>query len=248
MATGGASTVAMNSPEDGAPPDSGTTEGGIGDRESTEERRTLGSEQMNSSASDIFPSSSTLHEERSVRGERADTQEQPAHEPMKGGKTEILLTVGVIVIPLSIISAVLLGVVFLRRIEYPETSSTGLDSNTGTNEAGVYYVRVSSTTLVLLASFSSSVSTILISFFMLLISYPISKRILRSSELRNTDNLPTSYQFGLLIASLYGIGAFWQWTKYTLGWTHRSKMVGIVKGSLCGLVIATTFMYFPHPF
>lgn len=124
----------------------------------------------------------------------SNSQRSFDNQKRRGGILDILFTCSVISFPFVALSAALLGVIFKYRIKH---------TNPSDDEPGVYYVRINATTLVLLASFSSSVAPLLISFFMNLLSYPISRRIIKLSEQeRPRSLLPTPYQFTLIIALL----------------------------------------------
>lgn len=107
-------------------------------------------------------------------------------------------------------------------------------------EKSVYYVRINSSALVLLGSFSSSIASILITAFMTLVSYPVARQLLKASQrpAQRDRELPTPYQLGFLITLLNGgIAAIWHWIKYMFS---RNKAVGAVKISVFGLVSLRT--------
>jgi len=168
----------------------------------------------------------------------------PAAIAMTGGTTDILVALAIIFIPLTLFSALLLGIVFQRRIQYlPPSSSLSTLDDSELYSTNAYYVRISSTTVVLLASFSSSIAPTLVSFFMVLFSYPISRRILKISDGRKLSDLPTPFQLGLLITTLSGsLGALWHWVKYLLRWKKQRKIGSSLKLSVLGLLLTTVFM------
>lgn len=171
---------------------------------------------------------------------------QEALNGMRTGKGEILLGLGVISIPLVAISSLLLGIVFIRRVHPTESTSSALAINANEQEPRVYYVQISSTTLVLLASFSSTIASILVGFIMTFLAYPISRHLLRAMQLGNSRSIPRLYQLGLLITLLNasGLAVLWRWIKYRIA-RSRHKAVGVLNAAGCGLVLANVFVYMP---
>lgn len=168
------------------------------------------------------------------------TQENPLAGEKRGRVLEIYVALGAIAIPLFIFSTSLIALVFIRRVRNNQTPSSSLSFGIEEDEPGVYYVRVSSTTLVLLASLSSSIAPTLVGFFMTLFSYFASQRMLKLSEDVQYQNLPTPYQLVLLIKILDGgISALWQWIKYTFRW----RTVSIVNTSARSLVLVYFLVY-----
>jgi hypothetical protein len=162
-------------------------------------------------------------------------------DPPQKRTSEIWFSFAVIAVPLVSLSAMLLGIVLYFRVQ----RSTSSSFTTEEDEPGVYYVRISATTLVLLASFSSSVAPTLIGFLMTLVRYPISQHIVRHSEMENLEELPTPYQLGLLITLFEsGIGAIWPWIKYMASaWYTKRKTVHAVTASVIALMTAIYMMY-----
>ena len=156
----------------------------------------------------------------------------------------ILVTMGVISLPLFIFSTSLIGLVFSYQIKHIESSSSFLNHNIPKNEPGVYYVRISSTTLALLASLSSSIAPALVGFVMTLNSYIVSHRILNLKDDKRSRHLPTPYQLVLLVNLLNGtIAALWQWIKYAFRW----RTVRVVNNSAWILSALYVLVYQPFP-
>jgi hypothetical protein len=112
------------------------------------------------------------------------------------------------------------------------------------DETDAYYVRISSTVLVLLASFSSTIASLLVGCVMVFLSYPVSKHLLMSSQHTPPEGIPTVYQLGLLMTSLDAGGwwALWRWLKYNITTSGPSKLkVLTVTGY--GLLVAHVLVY-----
>jgi hypothetical protein len=180
--------------------------------------------------------------------EQADDPPRPTQRSsskrMTGGTFEILSAIAMVCLPFIAISLLLIGIVFLFRVEGGLLSTSRLSVLSAASldpvqtDPTAYYVRIGATTLVLLASFSSSVAISVVSFSMVLLSYPVSRQLLRFSEIRKLNSLPSPYQLGLLITTLNGgINTLWYWTKYFLGWRGSRKVgrVVILSGSSLSL-------------
>lgn len=171
--------------------------------------------------------------------------DQVAHRPSPFGHLQdISLAFAVVVIPLSILSLALLGVVLGFQIDTSKPTSLGPDQEP---IAGYYIVDMSATTIVLIASYSSTIAPIAVGFAMTLLSYPIANDIIKYSERRQLDKLPTPYQLGLMINLRSGsIGSLWPWFKYTFTWRVRHKTAGVVKAFTLGVATALFLTYYPQ--
>jgi hypothetical protein len=146
----------------------------------------------------------------------------------------MLLAIASISVPLGLFSVLLIYFVYANRLHH-SPSISGL--NAEQDEPGVYYVNFPATKLVLLSSFSSTAAPIVTGYFMNLLSYSISRRLVMLSEAGSIRNLPTPHQLGFLIISLDGSpSVLWDWFM-SLFRGGRYK-VGVVKTSLWGLTIA----------
>lgn len=174
--------------------------------------------------------------------------QEPTSTCLPSRITQIFLYLGAIVIPLFGVSGLLIGLVFKYRVRHrPSPSqSSSISLETGLDEPHVYYVQLSATKLVLLASISSSIAAILSSFFLSLLSYSLASRLVKLSKTRSLEKLPPPDQFGLLILTLNGgAGALWKWVKYMFERKRGDKTVGVVKTSFVGLTTVNVLGYCP---
>lgn len=189
-----------------------------------------------------------------------ETDEQPDDPPrpaegssskrMTGGTFDILSATTIVCLPLIAISLLLIGIVFLFRVQSGQLSTSQLGVLSAASldpvqtDPTAYYVRISATTVVLLASFSSSVAISVVSFLMMLLSYPVSRQLLRLSEIRRLNSLPSPYQLSLLIMTLNGgINTLWCWMKYFLGWRGSLKVGRVVILSESSLSLSCLLVY-----
>jgi hypothetical protein len=108
------------------------------------------------------------------------------------GVSEIVVYVGIITLPLVFASGVLLFLVLVKRVPHTQPISPEL-GGIGQDLSDAFYVSVNSTSLVLLASLSSTFATILIGCVMTLVAYPVARNM-------SVGPVPTIYQLGLVIA------------------------------------------------
>lgn len=183
--------------------------------------------------------SSQISQEQNPVSPTPDGQQPTPKGPTKQARwslsptLQIFICVGLISVPLIVLSGVLLGLVLRHRL-HPPTSI--LAQVAEQHDSGVYFVNFNATRLLVLATLSSSVAPIVTTFFMNLLSYPLSSRFVKNSEALKYKSLPTSHQLGLLILTLNGgLGAFWEWSKYVLSGKKRNKTPNLVMGAFWGL-------------
>lgn len=135
---------------------------------------------------------------------------------MSGRYLDIAISAVVTTVPILILSGALLALVFgLRVIQAPSVFAQA-DRDQILNQAGVYYVHISSTYLVFIASLSSSVVPMLATFLLTLASFPIANIVGKQTRVESRTRSLTPYQFALTLSFLGGggYGAIWRWIKY----------------------------------
>ena len=131
----------------------------------------------------------------------------------KGALWDIILYFAAIFIPFAVLSAVLVGVVLVFRVTIAPSSISG--SSLKKTDTDVYYVDISATTLVLIASYSSTIASLIIGFTISLSFFPLAAKISTYSQRERLTYLPTPYQLGLLIALRNGsIGSLVRYIQY----------------------------------
>jgi hypothetical protein len=158
---------------------------------------------------------------------------------VKGAVSDILLALAITLLPLTILTAVLLALVFSHRVMPNDSAILPLPPGSEPSYDSFYLVDFSATRLITVASWSSSVAPLLPGFMMTLLSYPAGRRILRASEDESASSLMTPFQLGLFINLLKGgIGPLWSWLKY-LAWKRREKLVGTMWIAVATLLLST---------
>jgi hypothetical protein len=145
------------------------------------------------------------------------TSDSTATQKTPGGGTMVILgSLAVIVLPMLGLAALLLSLVLANKLDRQQTgtaSPTTLGPYPDFND-NAYYVDFNPTTLVTIASWSSTVAPLLAVCAMVLISFPLAHSFKRKSEDFSGD-LPTSFQFSLLLDCLgAGISPLWKAVSY----------------------------------
>jgi hypothetical protein len=147
---------------------------------------------------------------------------------MQGRIQEILIAFTVMTLPMLIFSSLLLGLVFHYRITQNNFTSSDLAFDSNQNDPGVYFVRISATTFITVASWSSTLAPILVGFGVALVSYPVAKGLLTASENHEVAQLPTPFQLSLIVRMISSgsYSALWSWLMYSFGWRGRREQQG----------------------
>jgi hypothetical protein len=167
-----------------------------------------------------------------------ETQQTREIINLEGGRKKIILALAVIVAPNVILTAVLLGLILHNQVPQTYSQLPGVPDPLA-RESSAFLVDFSATKLLTAASWTSTLTSLLPSFAMLLVSFPIAHTIMNASKDKRTDDLPTPYQLSMLLGVLSGsIASLWNWFKYR-SWEKRERVNGIAKTSITWLVIVS---------
>ena len=169
----------------------------------------------------------------SVQDDNASTYRLVGHEDPKTQKPairgvmmddsamEIGFAASIMMLPMLILSGVLLALVFMHQMPYHD--STYSENNGAELPLGsAYYVNYSATTIVYIASLSSTLATLLVSIAMILFSYSLARAMAKNSDNGNALHLPSPFQLQLLIRIIDGrLTALWSYLLYTRGGKQR---------------------------
>lgn len=174
--------------------------------------------------SPLTPSPASPNNKESMHHVREHTM-RDGEQRLGGRYGSIFLSLSVVTLPMLTFSAVLLGLVMKYRVQYTSGPYANLELQGFAYRSGSYYVDLSATFLIFVASWSSSVATIAAGFMTALAAYPIAKKYVGLVERQQTNKLLTPYQLALTIRLLDGggIGALWEWLKYAIKGKSRRQ-------------------------
>ncbi|KAI4230201.1 MAG: hypothetical protein LQ349_006286 [Xanthoria aureola] len=185
-----------------------------------------------------------------ARGQKLDGRPGPEPDPlprrkgiMNGANLEIGLASATLLIPMLALSAILITLVFSHQM--PNNNSTYTITGDGTAESlgAAYYVDYSATTLVYIASLSSTVATLLLSAAMVLLSYFLASKFAKQSDNGEHHQLPSPYQLELLIRIIDGrLMALWSYLLYLFGSKQKRIRVMPVLLQASALMIALVIL------
>lgn len=157
---------------------------------------------------------------------RLNAQKRPMSKGiMAGWQLEIGLASVVLILPMFVLTALLLGLVFSHQMPY-YSSTYSYNSETEVPLGSAYFVNYSATTLVYISSLSSTLATLLISAAMILFSYSLARSIAQESDANNAPKLPTPFQLQLLIRMVDGrLMALGSYLLYVFGKKQRQVRV-----------------------
>jgi hypothetical protein len=166
------------------------------------------------------PTYSSLREE--------NDEESKISKRTPGLNNTILLNACLLIVPMLLLTGVLLGLVFCFRLRRSTSDDafSSFHSLDDRNEPNVYYVDFPSTQLIFVASWSSSLSPLLVASIVALWSIRVARQFGQSAMTAQRSSLPTPYQLALTLGMLNGSGysSLYDWIKYSFGWEgHRQK-------------------------
>jgi hypothetical protein len=170
-----------------------------------------------------------------------NNQVRPVHQ-VSSGYSDILIPTCVIIIPMLVLPAVLLGVIFHYKIGSDQPLFSTLQGNLTGLDSDAYYIDVQTTTLATISSWCSSIALSLISFAMTLWTYSISRSLLHRSLTQSYTELPTPFQFALILKIVGGgMGALWDFLLYSVTWgNRRSKLSPVISAATAVFSVGIT--------
>ena len=158
---------------------------------------------------------------RSNIGNRNGVRSQPPR-PSCSNLSEILWSASAVVLPLTLVTAVMLGLVYGYRLDPGESSTIDTSGYRHTIRGSYLYVNLPANRLLFLTSASSSIAPVLIAFAMALWRACLAFQIARLSQKRNFETLATPYQLSLIINMTAGsLSQLFMFFKYLL-WGRKA--------------------------
>lgn len=161
---------------------------------------------------------------------------------MGGWALEIGLASALLILPMLVLTAVLLALIYGHQM--PNHNSTYSYNNETQLPLGTaYYVNYSATTLVYIASLSSTLATLLISAAMMLFSYSLARGMAQRSDANDAAGLPSPFQLQLLIRMVDGrLTALWSYLLYVLSGKRRKVAVVPVLWQAVSMMLALVML------
>ena len=177
---------------------------------------------------------------------RSNTRIHDSKNGIEGATSNILLAAAVSTLPMLGLSAALLGIVFANRV-YPMSLSPssqdehGFPINIIVNDSSVYYVAFSATSFTAVASWASTIATMLPGFFMALLWYHLASLFGKWSQSGDVAELPTPFQLNLLLAIKGGgFQAMWDWITYSV--SRRQSSQSTILRMAGGVLLTATIL------
>ena len=174
---------------------------------------------------------------------RLNAQKRPMSKGiMAGWQLEIGLASVVLILPMFVLTALLLGLVFRHQMPY-YSSTYSYNNEIEVPLGSVYFVNYSATTLVYIASLSSTLATLLISAAMILFSYSLARSMAQESDANNAPKLPTPFQCQLLIRMVDGrLMALGSYLLYVFGKKQRQVRVVPMLSKAVAMMLALVLL------
>lgn len=175
--------------------------------------------------------------------EHLKTQKPTTSKGIMGGwALEIGLASAMLILPMFIVTAVLLALVFGHQM--PNHNSTySYDNETELPLGSAYFVNYSATTLVYIASLSSTLATLIIPAAMILFSYSLARSMALGSDANNVSKLPSPFQLQLLIKMVDGrLTALSSYFQYVFGRKQRKVTVVPVLWQAVAVMLAMVLL------
>lgn len=148
--------------------------------------------------------------------------------------------------PMFLLTCVLFALVFTYRVpptDVPFEQLRGSDSSSILS-SDAYFVDLSSTFLIFIASWMSSLAPMLAGFAIALAAYPVAGRFYNDTIQSNGENLLTPFQLQLTLRLVAGStwSTLWNVLLYRLSWGKRARRQGTALTSLLRFTYIVVFL------
>ena len=149
---------------------------------------------------------------------------------------DLVLSAIAVTIPVLLLASALLALVFAFRVEPQSANPLVLGATQSINNDDAYLVDFDATKITTVASWASSISSLLPAFIMTLWSYSYAKKIHQASDESQQERLPTPFQLSLYLQMCSGgLGSLVQGSKYFISFPRRNP----IRGTWAVLVMAS---------
>lgn len=160
-------------------------------------------------------------------------------ERIEGKNREIVWSALLLTLPLLILTCVFFAFVFGYQVDIEDAPFERLKGNgSALDDGSAYYVNLSATFLIFLASWMSSLAPMLTGVAITLAAYPVAGKLLEDTTSQNPEKLMTPFQFNLAVRLIDGSAwsGLWNVTRYRFGWGKRNRSHS---GALAALIRMT---------
>lgn len=156
---------------------------------------------------------------------------------------EIIWSLICVSLPMIVLTGIFIGLVYGYLVSEDPLPSNNVFGQSESYDQSAYYINYSATRLITVSSWTSTVTSFTSTFVMALVSYPLAKSYLNKSESGMTNELPTTYQFRLVIGLLSGsLGSLWSWLDYSF-WRKRTKQTKLLWVTATALLTSIFLRY-----
>ncbi|KAF5684310.1 hypothetical protein FCIRC_4014 [Fusarium circinatum] len=141
---------------------------------------------------------------------------------IRGVVKEIWVACLISSIPLIAFSALLLGLVFHYQVTPKSPNSPSFQSAAST-DPNVIYVDFPATTLIIVASWSSTMAPLILPFLLTLVSFPVSRTLIQASQSNDRTKQPTPRQYALILRIMSNASLSALWSCITYLFTSKRK-------------------------
>lgn len=159
---------------------------------------------------------------------------------MQGTWFDILVGFSIVTLPMLIFNTVL--VVLVAVLREPNSSES-------VRTEGAIYVDINATAFTTVTSWASTLSAVLGGFLILLGSYPSSYKLVRALKTNNTSNMPTPYQFAMMLDIKAGSvwRTFWRMIVYRTAYREKRAKLASPVWFLTAVLILSVVMRSVNP-
>lgn len=163
---------------------------------------------------------------------------------MNGRSSDIALACFYLTVPLTALTVTLLGLIYTHQIAYEEGPFSDLPVANLNDDPYAIYITLSSTFIVFISSWMSSLAPVLAGFAVGLAIYHVGQKLLYDTRQAQIENLPTPYQLSLTLRFINGStwSAIWFWVLYRLGWRRSSQTQARSLTAIIAVVVVSTIL------
>lgn len=186
----------------------------------------------------MYASSSPTKKQKSLGGNQHEHDHLHVYDDMRpSANRDIALSTACLIVPTVLLSVGLLSFIYIHKID----NSTILAISPETIQDTAIYVDASSTVLVFISSWMSSLAPLLTAFAVALATYPIAQQLLQDSNDERRDKLPTSFQLSIAIKFVNGStwSSLWNLLHYS---AHRRRSMSRHSPTLVSVTMVTITM------